>query len=170
MAIGPYSGRWSGDAPGSVLGRRQGNAQRIDGGIPGGAVGEGWAVRHALAVEPDAETQVVASYIQRLAGLQLFGHLTGSLAVGKVARQQQLLAVGGQQAEAETAVVFAEADEAGSLGGFLLGAGGYLDLADKRTQANGLAQFVEERRCHGPGFFAPSCRMSSRSDGRSMNW
>ncbi|MNN52918.1 hypothetical protein D3C81_1676470 [compost metagenome] len=71
------------------------------------------------------------AHVELAALLQLLAHRTRSLAIGEVARQQQLLAIGSQQTEAETAVVFAEADKARGLGGLLLDLGsGLLDVAE----------------------------------------
>src|SRR5690606_23044172 len=61
-------------------------------------------------------------------------------------RQQQLFAIGGEEAEAEAAVLLAEADEARALAGFLLGRAAALHLTAERTQADRLAQLTEERR------------------------
>lgn len=115
MAISPWSDR----AVDLFLNRGQRDPQRINAGIASGAVSERGAVGHTLAFEPDAEAQVFAAHVQSLARLQLFGYLTCGFTVSKVARQQQLLTISRQQAESEAAVVFAEADEARGLGGFL---------------------------------------------------
>src|SRR5471032_919265 len=149
MAISPWSGR----AADLFLNRRQGHAQGVDGHVASGAVSEGCAVGHALAFQPDAEAQVFAAHVQWLAGLQLLGHLAGGFAVGEVARQQQLLTIGRQQTKAETAVVFAEADETRGFRGFLLGGRRDLGLGHERTQANRFAQLVEERRRYRTSLF-----------------
>ncbi|MNY20593.1 hypothetical protein D3C86_1540800 [compost metagenome] len=78
--------------------------------------------------------------------LQLLGHGTRRLAIGETAGKQQLLAIGGQQAETETAVVFTEADEACGFRRFLLGAGVGLHFAAEGAQANRLTQLREEWR------------------------
>src|SRR5690606_40364390 len=60
--------------------------------------------------------------------------------------QQQLLAVGGQQAEAEAAVLLAETDETRALGGLLLAFRSSLHrLFAEAAQPDRLAQLAEER-------------------------
>ena len=106
---------WSTGRTASAL-RRQRPAQTGDGRVDGGSIGKLGAGGHAFAIEPDAEGQAVGAHVQRLARLQALIDHAGRLAIGEGLRQQQLFAIGIEQAEAETAVLVAGGGGARALG------------------------------------------------------
>jgi len=115
MAIGPWSGE-----PLIIPELASERSAMLRCSVTCSAGSEHRAVANALAFQPDVKLSL--QYARpRLTRLQLLGHLPCGFAIGEVARQQQLFAIGRQQTEAETAVVLAEADKTRGFRGFFLG-------------------------------------------------
>lgn len=73
---------------GCLLLRCQRFAGALDGGVTGGGVGEGRALRHRLAIQPQAKGIALGPQVSSLASQQALAHRTGGLAVGEGAGQQ----------------------------------------------------------------------------------
>src|SRR5690606_36089785 len=135
--------------PGLLDERRQSLAYAQHGGIHRFGIVVAGTIGDALVIQPQGE---LAAFVFtqfkciRPAGDQSLGQAADCLGIAQRPRQQQFLAIGGEETEPKCAVSLTEAGKSRDLAGFLLARCAALHAATEVTQPNCLTQFAKERR------------------------